>query len=145
MAQLHGYFPTTSSFVCLFDDALVAVARAPGAEKKGLGFLRRFGGERAVDEETESKIEESAHLTSTEFAESLGQPGNAHGLGRVTLDEIEGIEIGPPSPSLERCDFHMLMMNGRKWSDHMEEEDRNRAAILLSRVVGDRLTNRWDQ
>jgi hypothetical protein len=144
VAQLHGYFPTTSSFVCVFDDALIRVAREAGAEKKGLGFLKRYTGGRASDEETSAKIESSADLTSTEFEQALGQ-GVTDGPGRIEVAGIASVEIGPPSQSLEQCDFHLELTDGRKWWDHMEEEDRNRAANLLSPLLGDRLTNRWDQ
>ena len=144
MAQLHGYFPTTTSFVCVFDDALIRVAREAGAEKKGLGFLKRYTGGRVSDEETEAKIDASRDLTSAEYEQTLGQ-GNADGLGRIEVDEVASAEIGPPSPSLELCDFHLALTDGRKWWDHMEEEDRNRASNLLSPLLGDRLANRWDE
>ena len=144
VAQLHGYFPTTTSFVCVFEDALIRVVREKGGEKKGLGFLKRYTGGRVSDEETEAKIDASRDLTSAEFEQTLGQ-GNADGLGRIEVDEVASAEIGPPSPSLELCDFHLALTDGRKWWDHMEEEDRNRASNLLSPLLGDRLANRWDE
>lgn len=145
MAQLHGYFPTVACYVCVFDDALVAVPRVKGADKKRLGFLKRMGGERESDVEAESQIRAAADLTSSEFADSLGGEGDSHGFGRVSLGEIEGIEIGPPERSLEWCDVELRTANGGKWTSRMEEEARNRAANLLTPVVGDRLVNRWDE
>jgi len=144
VAQLHGYFPTTTSFVCVFDDALIRVAREAGAEKKGLSFLKRYTGARVSDEETSAKIEASADLSSAELEQALGQ-GVTDGFGRIEIDQIASVEIGPPSQSLEFCEIHLQLTDGRKWSDRMEEDDRNRAANLLSPRLGDRLTNRWDQ
>ena len=92
---MHGYFPTTSSYVCVFDDALIRVAREAGAEKKGLSFLRRYTGDRVSDEETSAKIEASADMTSSEFADALGQ-SNDDGLGRFDVAEIAAVDIGPP-------------------------------------------------
>jgi hypothetical protein len=138
MAQLHGYFPTDRAYVCVFDDALVGVGNA----SSGRSLRHPFGDHHQGQDEKEARIEELGDRSSSEFADELGSDGE--GFGRIALDEVESVEIGPPSQSLEKCDLKIHMTGGKNWWAHLREEERNRAANLLSPLLGDRLNNMWD-